>query len=149
VVTEESYCHSSYQSPELYGDWEENNSYSISGVKVVDDDYKTSYGEEGYIIPDDSEFAYVIHMNYDTGNSFGRSTGNGAILGVFGKSEVATAAMKTIQEQVKKEEYSIKVQDDFGNAISIHNPGAGYFESVNYVDLTGYKLNSINERVEF
>ena len=140
VVKEETHCTYSHREPEDYGAWEQHFDYEITGVFIVDDDYKLSYGEEGYRIPDDSEDAYVIHMIYSDGDSFGRSTGNGVILGVFGTSEAANLAYDEIKKQVKNGSFTIEVLDDEGKTIKIHNPAAGYFEHADYIELNSYKI---------
>lgn len=138
IVKEHSSCDYSYRSPEQYGDWEERNDYYIDAVFTADKDYKTSSYEEGFLIPDDSQYAYVIHMVYDTGDSFGRSYGHGVILGVFGNKEVADEALEQFHNQ--KKEWTFKIKDDNGNEISIHNPGAGYFEHIQYIELNTYPV---------
>lgn len=149
IVTEEEICTSRYHSGEQFGDWEEHYSYDVVSARVANDDAGNSYGEEGYMIPDGSTEVHVIYMIYDTGDSFGSAYGRGAILGAFGNREVAEKALEEIEKQAKLDKYSIEVEDDFKRKIKLSNPGAGYFESVNSINLRTFNLKSPNVTIKF
>lgn len=133
VVSSEERCTDSYHSGEQYGDWREDYRFSITGAKVVDEKYKTSYEEDGFRIPAGCTQVYILYVTYDTGDSFGQAFGRGEVLHAFGSREVAQAALDALN--ANKNEFSVKVKDDFGREIFISNPGAGYFESIDDVDL--------------
>lgn len=143
-VEYEQICTHDYHSGEQYGDWETHYSSSVTGVRLLGEDEKSDYRSETFLLPDGTETAYVVYMIYGTGDSFGHSDGNIDILHCTASSEKAHALAKQITDNPN--EYSIKFTDDFDREISIYNPGAGYFEHIDYVEVVSYKIGDSPRR---
>lgn len=139
LVGSSTTCYHYEHDGEEYGSWSRSNSFSIDSVRVARDDEQEPYGTDGFLIPDGSDIAYVLSMTYSTGDSFGKSDGEGAILGCFGSLEVARAAKAAVE--ANEDNYSIEVVDDFGRSIKMTNPGAGYFESIGRINIQLFPLH--------
>jgi hypothetical protein len=133
------YCTHDYHSGERYGDWEKSYDSSVTGVRVLREDEESGYSSETFLLPDDATTAYVVYMVYSTGDSFGRSSGEIDIIHCTASSDKAHALAKMVTENPN--EYSIKFTDDFDREVSIYNRGAGYFESIEYVEVLSFDLN--------
>lgn len=133
VVSSEERCTDRYHSGERYGDWSESYDFSITGAKVVDENYETRYEEDGFRIPAGCTQVYILYMTYSTGDTFGSASGKGEVLYAFGSREVAQAALDAVNEN--KNDFSIEFKDDFGREVKVYNPGAGYFEHIYNIDL--------------
>lgn len=125
-------------SGEQYGSWSESRTFEVKGARVVHKNYKTVYEEEGFLVPADTGTVYVLYMRYSDGDSFGHCDGKGAILGCFGNRDVAMAAEAEVQKQ--RDEFQIAVKDDFGREITIRNPGAGYFEHIDDIEIVAFVI---------
>lgn len=130
----------SYHDGKQFGDWRDDYSFEIVCARKAADDEPTPYGSEGFIIPDEFEEVHVLWIRYSDGDSFGRAEGKGAIVGAFGDIGVANEAMKRLRAQ--EDDYTIEVKDDLGRQISMHNPGAGYFESIDSFNLETFSLKT-------
>lgn len=137
VVGASEYLTYSESAQEEYGSWTEDWDFSVDKVFKADEDYKTHYSEDGYLVQDGDK-AYVITMRYDTGDSFGNASGRGTVIHVFGSKDVAQAAFKALEDNQDCD--TIKVTDDFGREINMSNPGAGYFETITSIDLEEYSV---------
>lgn len=146
IVDYQERCTHSEREPVQFGSWEETYDFDLLGVRVADEDEPTRYGQEGYLLPDGSTEAHVVWMQYSDGDSFGRAEGKGAIIGVWADRKLAEAALKTVHE--KKDDFSIQVTDDFGREITLSNPGAGYFEHIDSINLDTYSLGSAPIRLK-
>ena len=132
-------CTHSDNSDEMYGAWSAVYDFDITSVYRIDDDKdETSYNADAFLIADDSATAYVIVMRYSTGDSFGSSNGHGEIIHAFGNEEIANKALDSIREQ--EDNYTITFTDDLGRDISYSNPGAGYFESVDSIEIEKFPI---------
>ena len=116
---------------ERYGDWSER--YESSITDVIKD--KQVSGEEFNIDQDVNlgDIVYVLYMIYSTGDSFGRSTGNIEPLWVFKDAKVAVATMRELEKNQKADSLVFKTES--GREIKLSNPGAGYFECVDKIDI--------------
>ena len=148
IVKTSRQCTHSYHSGEQYGDWSESYSSSVESVRIADKDDDCGYNEDGYLIADGSTDAHVISVTYSSGDSFGSSSGNIDVLAVFGNRAKAEACLQILKEKIK-DDYSIPVTDDFDREIKVYNPAAGYFESVESLDLETFNLANPNVRITF
>ena len=139
-----SNCTHSYREPVEYGDWAEEYDFTVNGATA------SSRGRWGGLAHDEEKFnvafdaevddtVYVLWMTYSTGDSFGHGQGYGEILWVFKDEEVAKKALRQVQE--KMEDYAIDFVDDAGNVIEFSNPGSGYFENVDSLTISEFKLS--------
>lgn len=110
--------------------WHREYDFGIYGVNLdrngesIDVDFEAKVGDT----------VYVLSMTYGTGDSFGNSSGEGEILWVFKDFDVAREAALKVREQQNK--FSVVFSDENGNVHQLSNPGAGYFECVESVDIT-------------
>lgn len=139
VVRSSEICtHSESEDRDWGWSWSKDYDFSIDRVRVVKEDYKPSYDEDGYQIADDATNAYVIVMRYSTGDSFGHADGRGEVIHAFGNREIAQAALEVIKTQ--EDEWSFVFKDDFGREISYSNCGAGYYESILSIDIEVFAI---------
>lgn len=135
VDTQET-TYESYHSGERYGDWSESKDFDVTDVKLTQDFYEECFdlGEPVFV----GETVHVVYIVYETGDSFGRSTGNGELVWVFKDKDLATAAVSKIEKCCK--DYSIEI--DLGNnrKMTWSNPAAGYFERLNYAECKSFVL---------
>ena len=82
---------------------------------------------------------HVLWMTYSNGDSFGHGSGYGEILWVFEDADVARHALKAWQDN--SEQYSITIKDETGRDIMLSNPGSGYFESVDSLQVDTFLLS--------
>lgn len=143
-VQYESICIDSYREDREYGDWSDTWSFDVKGVCA------SSRGRWAGLAYDEDKFnvgfeakagdaVHVLWMTYSTGDSFGHGDGYGEILWVFKDADVARQALNTWKE--KSEEYSITIKDETGKKIQLSNPGSGYFESVNSLQVDTFILS--------
>ena len=138
IVKSENPCLHYEQAEEQYGSWYRQSEFIINSVRRGDDDdEKTRYGEDGFLVLDGSEVVYVLSMQYSSGDSFGHETGLGTVLHVFGDYDRGKAALEAFK--VSKE-YNVKFKDDFDREVSMSNPAYGYFESIESLDLDPYNI---------
>ena len=140
----ESRCIDSYREDKEYGDWSEQYDYEVKGVSISSRGRWSglAYDEERINVGFEAEAGDPIHilwMTYSTGDSFGHGSGYGEILWVFKDATVARQALDLFK--ASSEQYSIVVKDDAGNDITLHNPGSGYFESVDSLQVDTFVLS--------
>jgi hypothetical protein len=143
-VQYESICTDSYREEREYGDWSESWNFEVKGVCA------TSRGRWSGLAYDEDKMnvgftaepgdpVHVLWMTYGTGDSFGHGDGYGEILWVFKDANVARQALESWQDH--REEYTITVKDETGRDIELTNPGSGYFESVNSLQVETFILS--------
>lgn len=138
-VTSSQRCTYDYHDGEQYGDWRQSHDFEVEGARVVPESYEDrSYRSDIFRVPAGSTNVYVLYMIYSTGDSFGHSDGEGTVLGCFGNRDVAFAAKEAVEKQ--SDDFTIVVKDDFGRAVSISNPGAGYFEHIDRIDIKVFAI---------
>lgn len=143
-VQYESRCTDSYREDVEYGDWSETIDYEVKGISISSRGRWSglAYDEEKINVSFEAEAGTPVHilwMTYGSGDSFGRGNGYGEILWVFKNADVARQALAAFQANA--DQYSIPVKDDAGNDITLHNPGAGYFESVDSLQVDTFLLS--------
>ena len=143
-VQYESICTDSYREDKEYGDWSETWEYEVKGISVSSRGRWSglAHDEERINVSFDAEAGTPVHilwMTYSTGDSFGHGDGYGEILWVFKNADVARQALAAFQANA--DQYSIPIKDDAGNTVTLHNPGSGYFESVNSLQVDTFILS--------
>lgn len=140
-----SICTHDYHSGEEYGDWETDYDFTVQGV------VKNSRGRWSGLAHDEELFnvcfdaesgdtLYVLWMTYRTGDSFGSSSGNGEIVWVFKDQHRAHEARRAILED--QDQFTIAFKDDDNNEIEFTNPGSGYFESIQQLEVSEFILEN-------
>lgn len=120
-------------SKEVYGDWSAEYQGRITSIEAPDEngDYLNDdwYSYEDFAIeakPGDN--LYVITQLYSDGDSFGCSTGNIQVMGVFKEKVHCNTALRELQKQVvelDKSEFRIMLDDQ--TAHKHYNAAYGYF----------------------
>jgi hypothetical protein len=139
-----SICVDSYREDCEYGDWSETYSFDVKGVTIESRGRWSglAYDEDRINVGFEAEAGTPVHvlwMTYSNGDSFGHGSGYGEILWVFKDPDVATKALKIWKEQ--SEQFSITIKDETGKEIQLSNPGAGYFESVDSLQVDTFLLS--------
>ncbi len=127
----------SFDSGEQYGDWSESHSFEPTGVSLNNES-----NEEFEIIGDikSGSEVHVLWCTYSSGDSFGHSEGNGQILWVF--TDPNLAEMAKIMVYKYKEQVSIKFNIEDGKEVKISNPGYGYFDNLDTIELTSFVVKT-------
>jgi hypothetical protein len=131
---------SSYHTGEQFGDWEESFSNTFEGVYLATTD---SRGGEHFTLPyetNEGDEVHVVWMEYGTGDSFGNSDGEHEIVWVFKNLEMAKTCVEIIRKSCDDGEYSYTFPNEQGNAIKLHNPASGYFETLQGIHINTTKL---------
>jgi hypothetical protein len=143
-VQYESICTHSYREDRAYGDWSEEYDFDVKGVSISSRGRWSglAYDEDKMHVGFEVEAGTPVHvlwMTYGTGDSFGHGDGYGEILWVFKDANVANVALETWRKY--GEQYSITIKDDNGREITLSNPGSGYFESINSLQVDTFLLS--------
>lgn len=120
------YSNYSYRSPEEYGSWEENNSFSM-GEKFWIPKAKNNYHLLVPFVPEAGKDYFVVYCVYSSGDSFGSEFGKYEFLAFFDSEEKASDLIRVLLEETKKEEYKYSVEHD---GVVYYLPWVGYFESL-------------------
>lgn len=134
---------SSSHSGEQYGDWSQDWDFVVESVSLTKkpDIENEVFGIEADIKVGDTVF--VLHMRYDTGDTFGRAIGCGEVLWVFKDRDLAVKAKNLWEEKnnhYNHSEYSISFEADGGRMVTQSNPAAGYFENFGWVSLDPFEV---------
>lgn len=143
-VQYQSICLDSFREPVEYGEWSDTYDFDVKGVAVSSRGRWSglAYDEDKINVGFEAEAGTPVHvlwLTYSNGDSFGHSSGNGEILWVFKDADVAQEALKTWQDN--SEEYSITIKDENGKDIELSNPGSGYFESIESLQVDTFLLS--------
>lgn len=136
IVSTERETISEYSSSEKYGDWSSDHTYRVTGVRLcssIDDAWEETF-ELGDVKAGDE--VHVLSIVYGTGDSFGKSSGNGEVVMVYKSRALAEQAYSMYDE--KSGDYSIKLPFETPKGTefrAISNPAAGYFECLESLDL--------------
>ena len=132
VETELTCTDSHHDTEDRFGDWYAYYDFevllvSLKGEKIdsIAVDFEAKVGDE----------VYVLWMIYSSGDSFGRSSGDGEVIWVFKDYKIAMEAYK---KWYKAEEYSISFVVDGGHTMTTSNPSSGYFEHQDSLHLVKY-----------
>lgn len=142
-VQYENYCTHDYREPVEYGEWEEDWEFYPRGVVASSRGQWSglAHSEEKFNVSFEAkpgDTLHVLYMIYSQGDSFGRGRGYNEIIWVFKDLDVARRAQKDILD--KQEAFTISFTDDAGNKIEFSNPGAGYFEYVQRIEIESFEL---------
>lgn len=140
-------CTHEHHSGERYGDWSANYDSGIDSVYELLESEQAPYNSETFLIPDGSENAYVVYMIYDDGDSFGCACGKIDIVHCTSSEEAAYALAEKITKN--PDSYTIQFTDDFGRDIYINNCGAGYFERIEYVEVSRHSVGNGRSKKRF
>lgn len=122
-----------YWDGEQYGDWREE--YSYEGLAVYKSSLQGEFGVYTRSIdtdfePEVGQVVYPVVVLFGTGNSFGNSSGNVHIVGVYDNQDKAERLRKAIQDTYSSgREPSFDFEGENINAYT----WTGYFESLENV----------------
>lgn len=142
-VQYENYCTHSFREDVEYGDWEEEWEFYPRGVVASSRGQWSglAHSEEKFNVSFDAkpgDTVHVLYMIYGQGDSFGHGRGYNEIIWVFKDLAVAQQAQKNILD--KQEAYTINFEEDSGITVAFSNPGSGYFEHVQRVEIESFEL---------
>lgn len=150
VITMQQCTHSEY-SDEPYGDWYRSMDCSVLGVSLekprvgVDEEYDEF--ELGDCAIEPGDMIYVITMHYSTGDSFGREDGCMEVMWATPSITEAEGIGRAIREQ--ESAFSVKFTLESGKTIEMSNPGAGYFESIDCIEVEGFAVREQTVKMRF
>lgn len=143
-VEYEEICTHSYHDGEQYGHWEQSYDSEVTNAYVLKDGENGSYRSDVFLLPEGTTRVYVVYMIYGTGDSFGHADGKIDIIHCTGNEDKAHELAQYISKH--SEQYTIEFTDDFGREISLYNPGAGYFERIDYVEVTSFDIGGYGHK---
>ena len=138
-----SYTNHEQHSREPYGSWSRDSTFSVAGVSTAPENQKYYSSHEFDLDVKLADVVYVVSASYSSGDSFGSSSGNGTIIGVFKTPEAAFGVQNALE--ANKREYTIKAKNDDGVITEYHNPASGYFESLEHVSVGCFKVELSTE----
>lgn len=130
-------CNDSYHDGEQYGEWSEDNYFSVDGVCLADPKGSCDEINVCFEKKDIGDCIYVLVVHYGSGDSFGYSTGNGEIIWAFADSATAHNALAACNK-AKSDVMRFDIQDENGNDIPVWNHDYDYFGGVE-----GYELKAL------
>ena len=133
-IESNEYCTDSYHSGEEWGDWWSEHEFTLDGARVATDKAVCDVYDLNVKVGDK---VYVVVIRYGSGDSFGRSSGNGEIVHVFSDrvfAEACVEAVKTCDDNNCTCKFMVEVGDDL-KEIEWYNPSIGYFESFENLDI--------------
>jgi len=135
-------CTYSEREPEDYGSWEERYDFSVVAVhRSKPETLRGWWDGEAFEVPFEvaaGDTVYVLSMSYNTGDSFGRASGCGEVLWVFKDEQLAHEACRIWEES--ENNHSVKFKVESGDTVTLNNPGAGYFETINCVNVESFQV---------
>lgn len=143
-------CTQSHRQGGSYGEWSATYNFKVEGA-VLGDHNKikhsgfdwSSDNHEVFPVPDETEVGddiYAVYIVYNSGDSFGRSTGNGEVVFATVNPVDARTVANAIEKDNNKREYTISVVLADGSSVTINNPAAGYFERLTSVEIAFLQL---------
>lgn len=145
-VQYQSYVVASDHADEEFGAWYEDWSFSVESVSMsYCNALGFAMGNEEFSVnfeADAGDTVYVLSMTYDSGDSFGNSSGLGEVLWVFKDQGIALAAYhqwrQALEQKVNKVRFEV---DGPGKSeITLSNPCNGYFENCGQAHLQSFIL---------
>ena len=136
---------------DVYGDRTYTN-HSIKGIEISKNNYCEF--ETCFDIPENSDKTYyLVYVNYDTGDSFGRDEGKISFIDLyetFSKAEDTAKRIRvhynTNKELYVDEKYSLTVIAENGKEYNICPSWMGCFERLNYIVVLPVTLETKNMR---
>lgn len=126
-----SICEDSYRSEEEYGEWGATYSNSFDGVHKSTDKHPDVVSVEDL---GTGTMAYVVWLDYSTGDSFGSGTRNCTDTpAIFSNIEDATKLASMIRTQSESGTVNYVFTASTGQVFSIYASWSGYFETLENV----------------
>lgn len=132
-IIDDSSCESHHAS-EQFGEWSEDTQHDIQGFRVVEEgkyhDLVVAFN------PDKDRGYFLLYVLYSSGDSFGHSSGNICIVGLYEDEAIAEENAKRIVEQNERykkshdELFSVHLKDESGMEFKFHAVWNGYFEHI-------------------
>jgi len=118
-------------------DWEERHAYFYGDAHIVDKGYTDVGLFPGEREPGQNDTIYVVYVEYDTGDSFGREYGRREHLWAFTDADRASRLCELIMNDAESyPDYDFDHKPlMFEGVPTSTNTWKGYFEQFNYADL--------------
>ena len=121
-----------YHDGETYGSWERVENYLGSKVALEGKGSIGWFSEEVEVSfePKVGQWVFVVIVQYSSGDSFGNSSGNISIAGVYDTPDKAAQVRQAILEDEKNNPHSYESLEIPGEASIYPGDWKGYFESL-------------------
>lgn len=116
-----------------YASWRTEYDFEVKGVGLSIHSWLRNEAVSIRPVVCDGDAVWVLYITYSSGDSFGRASGQGEILWVFVDETVAWAAQGAVERQRKSTAFQFVDED--GEDIHLSNPGCGYFEKIESVNI--------------
>lgn len=118
-----------------------SQSHSISGIEIVGTGYCEF--ETCFDIPKNSKDTYyLVYVNYDTGDSFGRDEGRISFVDLFKTEEKAEQCAKALRTHYDNhasmkwdDQFSISLTNENNTTYKYFASWIGYFEHLNFIEV--------------
>ncbi|WP_298752109.1 hypothetical protein [uncultured Arcobacter sp.] len=89
---------------------------------------------------DEQDVYFLLYVSYETGDSFGKSSGNTEFIGLYNDPKIAKENQQTIEDYVehrKNDNWSVELWNSDGSEKYSYSTSAftGYFEYVENIDV--------------
>lgn len=138
-------CTSSSPSTKRYGDWNETYSHKIDNEIVETHSYPDVVTSLDF---QHGQNAFVVWAVYSTGDSFGRAEcSSSEVFGIFEDYKSASElkeALRSFNKRRKGTRLDVTTSD--GQKFTDYVPWTGYFESIEYVEITLVTVKKLKKR---
>lgn len=139
-------CVENEPAKEEYGDWYAAYDFTVKSVSTgsFNGKYRDSVSEEQFEVDfevNPGDTLWVLSMTYSSGDSFGRSDGNGEVLWVFKDRKLAETAGDALYDH--QDDWEIEFEVESGKKIKMSNPAAGYFENIGTLRVEPFVLMGV------
>ena len=126
-VTTETTCHDSRHAEEKFGEWYEHQDSEVTGIRNAQPKHATWKCFE----VEEADDYFVVSIRYEDGDTFGHSTGNIDIEGVYTSEDEANK----IKEQIHTGKYKPGTYESWN----------GYFNNVEDVKIDHFSLGGYSK----
>lgn len=138
-----SYITENYSDGEPYGDWRTAMAYQGVEVKLNGHGQIGYYSDEVEVSfePKVDQVVWVVVVEYSSGDTFGRSSGNTTVVGVYDDGVVASIVKGKIEDDYKDKSNSFDQIKIEGQPDIYTYTWKGYFESLENVHVERVHIN--------
>lgn len=91
---------------------------------------------------------YLLWADYETGDSFGRDSGQTEWVALYESKDIAEKAANILRDNYdnKRNQYEVTIPLTENKEMSFYIPWKGYFEHLNYLEVTPVELSETSSR---
>lgn len=142
-VKVQSYTTHEHWDGQLYGDWSATHEYGGVEVKLTGEGefgYSSSSMEVGFK-PEVDQVVWVVIVEYSSGDTFGHSSGNTTVVGVYDDGVVASIVKGKIEDDYRDKRNSFDEIRIEGHPDIYTYQWKGYFESLENIHVERVHIN--------